>query len=101
MKAITTKFHGLTNVKGSRYSASDLDGNRVMLSTDFALSSEGNHDRAALALCEKMSWTGTLVRGGLANGNVYVFDGVDERLAVRMPGVAHYGDTRNPKVVMA
>jgi hypothetical protein len=49
VKAIVTKFHGPGNVRGSRYSASDLDGNRVICSTNFALGSEGNHDRAARA----------------------------------------------------
>lgn len=74
MKAIVTKFHGPTNTKGSRYSASDLDGNRVTLSTDFALNSDGNHDRAALALCQKMGWTKhDLMRGGIDGGNVYTF----------------------------
>lgn len=83
MKAITTKFYGPSNVKGSRYSATDLDGNRVILSTDFALSSEGNHDRAALALCKKMNWRGNLVRGALKDGNVYVFYGAAEVISIQ------------------
>lgn len=75
MKAIVTKFHGPSNVRGSRYSASDTDGNKVVLSTDFALDSDGNHDRAALALCAKMGWTKHgLVRGGIMGSNVYCFD---------------------------
>jgi hypothetical protein len=73
MKAITTRFFGPGNVRGSRYKASDEDGNSVTVSTDFALNSDGNQDRAALALCEKMGWTGNLYRGGLKRGNVYVF----------------------------
>lgn len=73
MKAIRTKFFGPGNVKGSRYKASDEDGNSVTLSTDFSLNSDGNHDRAALALCVKMGWAGVLYRGGLKDGNVYVF----------------------------
>ncbi len=75
MKAITTKFHGPTNSRGSRYSACDSDGNRVFVSADYAISSEGNHDAAAFALCKKMGWTRhNLMRGGTANGNVYVFE---------------------------
>lgn len=87
MKAIRTKFYGPGDVKGSRYGASDEDGNRVIVSTDFALSPEGNHDRAALALCAKMGWTNRLVRGSLGKGNVYVFDEPNERVGIRK-GVA-------------
>ncbi len=84
MKAITTKFHGPTNMRGSRYSATDSDGNKVTISTDYALSSEGNHDAAAIALCAKMGWTGhDLVRGGTKGGNVYVFDSQYERVRVK------------------
>jgi hypothetical protein len=42
MKAITTKFVGPSNVKGSRYIASDEDGNRVMVSADYAPNADGN-----------------------------------------------------------
>ena len=73
MKAIVTKFHGPTNSRGSRYTATDSDKNRVTVGADHTLDSEGNHDAAALALCRKMGWTGVLVRGGLAKGNVYVW----------------------------
>ena len=69
-----TKYHGPGNVRGSRVSASDEDGNRVTLSWDDSLDSEGNHDAAAIALCRKMKWSGPLMRGGLRNANVYTFD---------------------------
>lgn len=73
MKAITTKYHGPTNTRGSRVSASDEDGNRVSLIWENALDSEANHDAAAKALCVKMDWTqNPLVRGHLKSGNVYV-----------------------------
>lgn len=89
MKAITTKFHGPTNTKPSRYSASDQDGNKVTLSTDFTFNSDGNHDRAAVALCHKMGWlTHNLVRGSLAQGYVYVFDLAYERVPVVKAEVA-------------
>lgn len=73
MKAIVTKYHGPGNVKGSRYSASDEDGNRVILDGNDALNSDENHDAACRALCHKMGWTGTLQRGSLRTGYVYVF----------------------------
>ena len=74
MKAITTKFHGPTNIKGSRISATDSDGNRVTISVDHSLGIDERHDAAAVALCRKMGWTGKLIRGGLKNGNAYVFE---------------------------
>lgn len=73
MKAIRTKYHGPGNVKGARISATDDDGNRVIVSYDHA--SREPHDEAALALCKKMGWTGTLTRGAVRGGNVYVFSG--------------------------
>jgi len=73
MKAITTKYHGPSNVKGSRYSAFDGD-NRVILSADDSLNSDENHQRAALALMEKLNWTGQLIGGHTKDGMVWVFD---------------------------
>ncbi len=79
MKAITTKFHGPTNVKGSRYSATDSDNNRVILSTDHALNSDKNHARAARALCDKMGWKGELIGGGTKDGMAWVFAKSEDR----------------------
>jgi hypothetical protein len=60
-----------------------MDGNRVTISTDYTLSSEQNHDAAALALCRKMGWTDhALYRGGIKGGNVYVFSHRINRLEV-------------------
>lgn len=73
MKAIVTKFHGPTDFKGSRYSASAEGVSRVILQTDYALSSDKNHERAALALANKYGWLkdGTrLVGGGLPDGRM-------------------------------
>ena len=54
MKAITTKFHGASNARGARYSASDSDGNRVITSIDHGFGSLANHTEAAVTLCRKM-----------------------------------------------
>lgn len=75
MKAITTKYHGPGNVRGSRFIASDEDGNRVIVSYDYALNSEQNHARAAEALCRKMGWVGTMMGGGIKGGMVWVWTG--------------------------
>lgn len=109
MKAITTKYHGPTNTRGSRISASDLDKNRVSLSYDDALNSEENHDAAAKALCIKMNWTRyPLMRGSNKDGNVYVFDVADSRVLftneelerakpARKPHHQHSADAKDPR----
>lgn len=75
MKAITTKYHGATNTRGSRISACDLDGNRVSIPYPHELSGEDVHRKAADALCAKMGWTGTLAGGAIKTGYVFVFVG--------------------------
>src|SRR5258708_4084246 len=73
MKAIVTKYHGPTNHKGSRITASDEDGNRVTISYPHELSGEDCHRAAADALCKKMGWDGELIGGSLKRGYVFVF----------------------------
>ena len=81
MKAIVTKYHGPSNIKGSRYSATAEGGNRIIKSADDRVSSDDNHAHAAIALCNKMDWRGELVSGGLPNGNtVFVFTGRGKNL---------------------
>jgi hypothetical protein len=84
MKAIVTKYHGPAAVQGSRVSAHDGD-NRVFVSWDDALSSDGNHDAAALALCRKLNWTGLLQRGHMKDNNVYVWVDDDAIVPVDKP----------------
>lgn len=76
MKAITTKYYGPTDRKASRIVASDIDGNKVTMSYDSALTNEGAHERVAQALCNKMNWTGRLIGGGVKDGYVFVFEPV-------------------------
>jgi hypothetical protein len=80
MKAIKTKYHGPGNVKGSRISATDEDGNRIILSYDHALNAEENHKAAALALISKMKWDRSKGYKGIIGGSlkacyVWVFIG--------------------------
>lgn len=75
MKAIVTKYHGPTNTRGARITASDEDGNQVSISYPYELSGEDVHRKAADALCDKMNWKGRLVGGSLKNGYVFVWDG--------------------------
>jgi len=78
MKAIFTKYHGPTNCKGSRISASDSDGNRISIGYPYELSGEEVHRKAALALCAKMKWHGDLAVGSYGKGYVYVWADRDE-----------------------
>jgi len=73
MKAIVTKYHGPTNNRGSRITASDEDGNKITIPYPYELSGEDVHRKAAEALCQKMNWPGKLVAGSLKNGYVFVF----------------------------
>ena len=74
MKSIFTKYLPATNTRGSRIKAYDSDKcNSITLPYDDALSTDYVHRGAALALCHKLGWTGTLVEGGSDTGNVYVF----------------------------
>jgi hypothetical protein len=75
MKAISTKFLGPTNTKGSRIKAFDGDGNSVTISKDYGLDTYDSHKKAALKLCNKMRWKGCsrLVGGGTKTGFAFVF----------------------------
>jgi hypothetical protein len=77
MKAIRTRYHGPSNVKGSRISATDGELNRrprtIYLSYDDALNSEDMHRKAAYAFRDKMQWKGELIGGGFQNDMYWVF----------------------------
>lgn len=74
MKAIVTKYHGPTNNRGARISASDEDGNRVSIPYPYELSGEAVHRKAADALCAKLGWEGKLAAGSTKTGYVFVFE---------------------------
>ena len=75
MKAIVTKYHGPTDTRGARISATDEDGNRVTIGYPHELSGEAVHRAAAEALKAKMGWSGTLDAGAIKRGYVFVFCG--------------------------
>lgn len=71
-QAITTKYIGPSNVRGSRVKATASAGS-VTLSWDDALNIDDNHARAARALADKFGWRGIWHAGGLPKGNGNVF----------------------------
>jgi len=70
-QAIVTRYHGPTNVRGSRVKATAEAGS-VTLSWDDALDSYANHAAAAMALANKFGWGGIWYGGGTTNGYVFV-----------------------------
>jgi len=88
MLGIITKYHGATNTRGSRISATVQDGSwkkRVYVAYDHSLPATGDavFRKAAEAMCDKltamglfhsMTWSnpGNLVSGTISNGYVFV-----------------------------
>ena len=78
MQAITTKFLGPTNTKGQRVKAT-CAARSIIVSWDYGLNPDENHDAAAQELVRVMGWDkacyGHIVGGGLpdGSGNAYVF----------------------------
>jgi hypothetical protein len=79
-QAITTKFIGPTDTKGSRVKATSASGHSILLAWKYEEGVEGNHKLAAMALASKLGWNGRWFVGGMADrfgGNVYVQDDGD------------------------
>jgi hypothetical protein len=74
MKAISTKYIPATNYRCSRVKAFDGDGNSVTIPYDSDLDRDEPFAKAAILLCKKMNWTGTLVSGGTKDGWVFCFE---------------------------
>lgn len=72
-KAICTRYHGPTNTRGARITATDLDGNRKSIPYPHELRSEEGHQKAAQELADKMGWKGKLVGGAIKHGYAFVF----------------------------
>jgi hypothetical protein len=78
MIAITTKYLGPTNVKGSRIKAIADGGfaegpHTITIGYDHSLNTEQAHLKAAVALKSKMNWKGKLIGGGIKMGYAFVF----------------------------
>jgi hypothetical protein len=73
MKAIVTKYHGATNFRGARISATAEGVGRIYVSYPHKLSGEDVHRLAAETLCKKYGWELPLVGGGLPDLTGYAF----------------------------
>ena len=63
MLAITTRYCGPTDSRGSRIVAS-CDGKRATVPYDSALEGEENHRQAVIALCDRLGWDHMRFFGG-------------------------------------
>lgn len=73
-QAIVTKYHGPTNTRGSRISATTESGIRHYYPYQYELNSEGNHADAAQKMAEHMGWDGTWRGGAIPGGYAFVLN---------------------------
>lgn len=78
-QAIETKYHGATNTKGSRISATSASGIKVYIDYPHELSGVDCHAKAAEKLALKLDWLklgeefeGKYIAGGTRSGYVFV-----------------------------
>lgn len=70
-QAIVTRYHGPTNTRGSRISAT-AEAGRIYVAYDYALDATENHAAAARAFAAKWGWSGEWKGGGTNDFNVWV-----------------------------
>ena len=70
-KTIKTQYLPATNLHGARIKASDGEGNSATVPYNYRLEILDNHQRAVLALCQKMNWTTPETRPGAYKNNYY------------------------------
>lgn len=71
-QAITTKFLGATNSRGSRVKATAEAGS-LTVSWDYGLDATANHEIVAQALADRFGWKGEIVGAATPNSSGYVF----------------------------
>jgi hypothetical protein len=69
MQTIRTRYHGPSNVKGSRFSA-QCEAGRIYVPYNHALNLDENHMEAARQLIAKLGWPGDFA-GGCFDGDYY------------------------------
>lgn len=81
--SIVTRYLGPTNCRSACIVADAGMGRRVTISYPHGLNTDRAHRAAAVALCVKFDWHGTLVQGGRETGCAFVFAGdPDDTFAV-------------------
>lgn len=76
MQAITTKYLGATDTRGSRIKATSESGESITIPYPYdAKQGVEAHSLAAIALCRKLGWRGELIGGAIKDAYVFVFAG--------------------------
>ena len=73
MKAIITRYHGPTDHRGARISATTEGAGRVYEDYDHALDGEKLHFEAVKKLCKQLDWHGIFVAGGTPDERGYAW----------------------------
>lgn len=80
-QAISVRYSGPTNTRGSKMIATSASGHRIMHPYEHGLDVAENAAQAAKALARKLGWKGVMVGGGTKDGFVFVFDaGAESRV---------------------
>ena len=72
MQTINVKYLPATNTKGVRIKAT-CEGGSVTISRDYGMDIEVDYKTAAIALKDKLGWTGKMVGGHTKEGFIFVF----------------------------
>jgi hypothetical protein len=74
LQTITTKYHGPTDTKGSRISATTTGGKRKFYAWDHALNVDQNHIKAAMCMAIDLGWDfgQSYIGGPTETGYVFV-----------------------------
>ncbi len=82
LQAIETKYHGATNTRGSRISATTAGGKRIYIPYPYECSGAAAHAVAAQRLAESLDWVNPakgfaeqFTAGDTVNGYVFVNKG--------------------------
>lgn len=68
---IKTKYLGPTNTRGSRISAIDDYGNKIVIAWDNRLNADENHEAAAELLRARMNWKVKYISGKFGDSTQY------------------------------
>ena len=93
MKAITTRYLGATNTKGSRIKATTddgKDGRSLVMPYDHEFEQSENHKRCAEALAKQLNWNVTLISGELKDRYVHT---IIDNVSPIKPKVVSYSAT--------
>jgi hypothetical protein len=72
MQTIETRYHGPTDHRGARITATTTSGLRVTVPYDYSISAHENYAHAAKTLAKRLSWSLFWLGGATQKGYVFV-----------------------------